>query len=124
MPVLQPVYRTGPRNRSLARNLIAGAQQPAAHVLKATEECSDYDASVTVVACKSKSVQIKCGVALVPGQLYWMVRSAKFTARWYVITRNVKNNNWMCSSRDERVTSYCIGQVEAYRSARSAKKAA
>ena len=111
MPVLQPVYRTGPRNRSLARNLIAGAQQPAAHVIKATEECSE-------------KVQIKCGIALVPGQIYWMVRSRKFTTRWYVVTKNVKTNNWMCSSRDERVSAYCIGQVEAYRSARSAKKAA
>jgi hypothetical protein len=124
MSVHQPIYRTGPRQRSQARNLIAGAQQPAQHVFAATEENNDYDTNITVVPCKAQSIRIRCGVTLVPGQMYYMVRSTKFTNRWYLVTKNVRTHAWMCSSREEQVQARCIGKVEAFRAARSTKKAA
>ncbi len=118
--IRQPIYRSGAQQRAMARRLIAGAQQPAPHVLAATLECSDYDRSVTVVACKSRKLQQRAGVALVPGQLYWMVRSPKFVSRWYLVTRNVRSQSWMTSSRDEQASTYCIDQVQAFIAARRA----
>lgn len=124
MPVLQPIHRKGSRQRNQARNLIAGAQQPAPYVIAATEECDAYPLDVTVVPCKSRKLQQRAGVTLVPGQHYWMVRSPKFTLRWYVVTKNVKTDEWTCSSRDERIRQYCVKQVEQFISARKQRRAA
>jgi hypothetical protein len=102
---------------STARKLIAASQSPAAPPLAATVVCEDYDSAITVVPCRSKSVQIKCGVPLVLGQRYFMVRSAKFTTRWYVLTQNVHTGAWVCSLRDMR--ERCVAQVEQYLAART-----
>lgn len=103
---------------STARKLIASSQSPAAPTLAATIECSDYDSSITVVPCRSKSIQIRCGVTLVPCQQYFMVRSQKFTNRWYVLTRNIHTGAWVCSLRD--MQDRCVVQVEAFLAARVA----
>jgi hypothetical protein len=102
----------GQASVSTARKLRAHAQGPAQVTLTTTVECNDYADSVTVVPCRSKSVQIKCGVTLVPDQVYYMIRSAKFHSRWYVLTRHVQTRQWVCSLRD--MQSYCVDQVEQY----------
>lgn len=119
---IQPVYRTGTRSNALARRLVACAQQVAPHIALATLECETYAESVTVVPCRSKAVQVKCGVTLVPGQVYFMVRSKKFTNRWYVATRNVASGEWMCSSREMQICKSVVARVESFIAAR--KKAA
>jgi hypothetical protein len=107
----------GKASAATARKLIAASQSPAAPTLAATIECSDYDASITVVPCRSKQLQVKCGVALIPNQRYFMVRSQKFSTRWYVLTRNATTGAWMCSLRD--MQSRCVAQVEAFLAART-----
>jgi len=95
-----------------ARLLIANAQQPAPHVIAATIECGDYATDIAVVACRSKTHQMKCGIQLQAGQRYYKVRSIKFTNRWYVWTEQ------QCSS--STMQHFCTEQVEAYRAARLA----
>ena len=77
----QHIATRGKASAATARLLIANAQQPAPHVIAATIECSDYATDVSVVACRSKSKQTQCGVQLRAGQIYFMVRSIKFTNR-------------------------------------------
>lgn len=101
----------GKASAATARKLIAASQGPAQIYLERTVECEDYAPSITVVPCRSKQAQMKCGVVLVPGQRYFMVRSLKFTTRWYVLTQT-KNGTWMCSLRD--VQDRCIAQAEAF----------
>ena len=101
----------GKASASTARKLNA-TRTVAPHVIAATVECSDYAAEIAVVACRSKGDQIKCGVALTAGQIYYMVRSRKFTNRWYVFAKNV------CSSPDRALNVWCAAQVEAFKAAR------
>jgi len=108
----QHIATRGKASAATARLLIANAQQPAPHVVAATIECGDYATDTAVVACRSKSAQVKCGVALAVGQVYFLVRSAKFMNRWYVWTEQ------QCSS--STMQHFCTEQVEAYRAARLA----
>ncbi len=109
---VQHLKVSGKASVTTARKLIAAAQSPATITLASTVECNDYDRSITVVPCQSKRLQVKCGVTLVPDQLYYMVRSQKFHSRWYLLTKNVQSGAWMCSLRD--VQSRCIAQIEQY----------
>lgn len=111
MAVLQPIFKTGPRGTNQARRLMASATQPAMPTIAATIECSDYADTITVVPCTSKINQEKCGVVLIPGQRYYMVRSPKFTTRWYVLTQNA-TGAWICSLRD--MCDRCVAQVERF----------
>jgi hypothetical protein len=105
----QHIATKGFASAATARKLIA-SQTIAPHVIAATVECNDYAKEITVVACRAIRHQVKCGVELQAGQIYFMVRSAKFTNRWYVFSHNT------CSSRD--VLTYCTAQVEAYKANR------
>ena len=114
---VQHIALRGQASARTARKLIANAQGPAAITLTTTVECSAYADHIAVVPCRSKSVQIKCGVTLVPGQLYYMVRSTKFASRWYLLTKNGSTGAWMCSLRD--VETRCVMQVEQFLAARN-----
>src|SRR5262249_37485320 len=62
----QPLIVRAKASAATARKLIATSQGPASITLATTLECSDYAPDVMVVPCKSRSIQIKCGVTLVP----------------------------------------------------------
>lgn len=101
----------GTASAATARKLNA-SRTIAPHVIASTVECSDYAADVQVVACRSKSAQVKCGVSLAVGQIYFMVRSPKFVNRWYVFSKN------KCSSHEQAIKVFCAAQVEAFKAAR------
>ena len=101
----------GKASAATARKLNA-TRTVAPHVTAATIECDGYAAEIAVVACRSKGDQIKCGVALDSGQIYYMVRSRKFTNRWYVFAKNV------CSSPDRALNVWCAAQVEAFKASK------
>jgi hypothetical protein len=118
MHVRQHLPVRGKAGAATARKLIAASQGPSRITLAATEECAAYADHITVVPCRSKQLQVKCGVTLVPDQLYYMVRSPKFVNRWYVLTRNVSSRAWVCSLCD--MQDRCVAQVEAFLLARAA----
>ena len=91
----------GKASASTARKLNA-MRIIAPHVIATTIECGDYATDIAVVACRSKSAQVKCGVAVAAGQVYFLVRSAKFMKRWYVCTKSA------CSSRE--MLTWCTGE--------------
>jgi hypothetical protein len=107
----------GAASRATARKLIASSNLgPAKIIVERTIECNDYDPAITVVPCKSKQDQTKCTVLLAKDQRYFMVRSERFPARWYVLTKDT--GIWVCSLRD--VLDRCTAQVETFIATRRA----
>lgn len=107
----QPVHRTGTRSNAQARRLIAASQQPAPHVLAATIYDEDINQSVMPVEAQ-ESLRIG-NVRLVPGDLYYMVASEKFTDRYYVAFFNHAAQAWQFSGEAELARKY-IGKVKAF----------
>src|SRR5579864_9126954 len=74
----QHIATRGFASSATARKLNT-ARVIAPHILAATIEYSDYAHEMSVVAYRAIRHQVKCGVELQAGQVYFMVRSRKFT---------------------------------------------
>jgi hypothetical protein len=117
---LQPFIRRGTRSNATARRLVASSMQPAPSVLRSTVE--DSDIHQPVMRCFALEDTVQAGVHIYAGQHFYLVASAKFPGRFYVLVHAGKN--WKCSSCDETVRQRSIRQVEAYRVGLRQKQAA
>lgn len=117
---VQPFIKRGTRSNATARRLIASAQNIAPHVLSQT--ISDGDIHQPVMRCLSMEQMSLAGVAIGENRHFYLVASAKFPGRYYVLAHTVRG--WQCSSDEEAVRVRCIRQIEAYRQQLLQKQAA
>ena len=110
-----PVH--GFKSASTARKLIALSQGPAPLVLNATVP-ADETLTEAVHARISFCKQIIGGIALDEWQAYFLVRSSKFTTRYYVVAK--VGTQLVCSSKEQGVQARCLQVVEQYRTAAQA----
>jgi hypothetical protein len=108
---VQPFIRRGMRSNATARRLVAASMQMSPSVIRATVERDDI--KQPVMRCLALDDTIEAGVRIYAGQHFYLVASAKFPGRFYVLVRN--GRDWKCSSCEEVVRLRSIRQVEAYR---------
>jgi hypothetical protein len=111
---VQPFIRRGTRSNATARRLVATSTAIAPSVLRSTVEHDDIHQDA--MRCFAMDDVTIAGIqidAAIP--YFYLVRSPKFTNRFYVLYR--KAGRWLCSANDERVKAYCIQKVETYRAA-------
>lgn len=102
---MQPFIKRGMRSNATARRLIAGATI-APHVVRETIE---YTITKPVQPARMRESDMLAGVPLFAGQKFYLVQS-KFAGRCYVVARNRRTGEWVCSSKD--AASLCIRKVQ------------
>ena len=111
------------RIRSSAQRVIVPPPLGVARIARETVDCCIYQ---PVQRCRALHAELIAGVPVFADQPYFLVKSV-FTDRCYVLVRNLKSGEWMCSSTCEKVKEMCIYRTHIYRQelrTRKARKAA
>ncbi len=111
MPVLQPIYRSGQRQRSQAWNLVEAAMfaPPAPHVAAQTRvdlRLAPQELVTEWIALEAFRVG---RVSVVAGQTYYYAAS-KFAHHYYVVVQDASTGAWVCSGDDAKF----IKRVQAF----------